>query len=499
MKEASEVLLGRYRLDEVVGVGGMGRVMRAYDEVLQRVVAVKILGESLSADAAAVERFHREARIAAGLSHPGIAHIFDFGEHDGRPFIVMEHLDGEDLHSRIQREGRIEVFVAAEIAQRVAQALEHAHRAGAVHRDVKPGNIFITTTGEVKLTDFGIARAAAHATVTTTGAVIGTYHYVSPEQINGLPATAASDIYALGCVLFESLAGRPPFEGDTPAAVAMARVAGAAPRVRDVEQGIPADLDEIVARATARRPEDRYSSAGEMASALHRVTSAGPTQPILLGPRPASPARAGRGVDPTAVVSTGPATEVAPPTTPPAPSPARRRRSSARRVLAMGALTLLVAAFVALARVPGGGPQPQVVLVPTFTGMSLANAERLAADNRLQVTSAAELSERPEGEVLRQNPGPGQEAAIGSVVRLVVSAGGVKVPELVGTKLEDALERLESLGLVANITGNNDPEDDDRVSAQDPPSGTLVARETAVRLTIEARNDRPGRRGRGRG
>ncbi|MGH2812555.1 MAG: protein kinase domain-containing protein, partial [Actinomycetota bacterium] len=180
-----KTLAGRYRVGDQIGRGGMGTVAKARDEVLDRTVAVKLLKDSLSGDEDAVRRFQREARIAAGLGHPGIAHVFDFGEEDGVPFIVMEYLDGLDLHTRVRHEGRMDPVEAAVIVARVADALQHAHAAGAVHRDVKPGNIFLTRGGEVKLTDFGIARTTGQATITATGAVMGTYLYLSPEQIEG--------------------------------------------------------------------------------------------------------------------------------------------------------------------------------------------------------------------------------------------------------------------------------------------------------------------------
>src|SRR5438874_740866 len=220
-----DVTLGdRYRLIERIASGGMGTVWRAEDLVLHRPVAVKVLSESLGADAKFVERFRREARAAAGLSHPNVAGIFDYGEDGDTPFMVMELIEGETLAGRLRREGGLPPAEAARIASEIASALQAAHDAGVVHRDVKPANVMLTPRGECKVMDFGIAAAAWATPLTATGATIGTASYLSPEQAGGSKATPASDVYALGCVLYEMLTGRPPFTGDNPVAVAAAHI-----------------------------------------------------------------------------------------------------------------------------------------------------------------------------------------------------------------------------------------------------------------------------------
>src|SRR6266700_2763207 len=233
---------GRYRLVQRIASGGMGTVWRAEDTVLHRPVAVKILSDALGHDARFVERFRREAQAAAGLSHPNVAGVYDYGEDGDTPYMVMELIAGETLAERLHREGRLPPEEAARIAFEIAMALQAAHEAGLVHRDVKPGNVMITPRGEVKVMDFGIAAAAWAAPLTATGTTIGTASYLSPEQASGERATPPSDVNALGCVLHEMLIGRPPFTGSTPVAVAAAHIHERPRAVRDLDPGIPASL-----------------------------------------------------------------------------------------------------------------------------------------------------------------------------------------------------------------------------------------------------------------
>ncbi|HEX9312695.1 MAG TPA: protein kinase, partial [Actinomycetota bacterium] len=224
MAQIDVVLGGRYRLVRRIAAGGMGSVWEAEDTLLHRRVAVKVLSEALAEDGRFVERFRREARATAGLSHPNVAGVFDYVEDGDRPFLVMELIEGETLADRLARQGRLPWREAAAIIEPAAAALEAAHRAGIVHRDVKPGNIMITRTGHVKVMDFGIAAATWAAPLTATGAAMGTATYISPEQASGKGAGPESDVYSLGVVLYEMLTGRPPFTRHTPVAVAMAHV-----------------------------------------------------------------------------------------------------------------------------------------------------------------------------------------------------------------------------------------------------------------------------------
>ena len=234
------VLGGRYRLVGRIASGGMGTVWEARDETLERPMAVKVLNEGLADDPRFAERFRREARSAAGLSHPNIAGVFDYGEDDGRPYIVMELIDGEDLAERLARVGQLDPQQAATIGAEVATALAHAHGAGIVHRDVKPANVMLTREGEVKVTDFGIAAPLEGSTgLTMTGSVMGTSRYISPEQAAGERATPASDVYSLGVVLYETLAGAPPFVRESPVATALAHLHDQPQPVRELRPETP--------------------------------------------------------------------------------------------------------------------------------------------------------------------------------------------------------------------------------------------------------------------
>src|ERR1700704_6196061 len=276
-----QTVLGRYRLGEAIGAGGMGTVLRGHDEVLGREVAVKLLREELAADERSLARFRQEARIAASLSHPGIASVYDFAEEAGRPAIVMELLDGQDLHTILQREGPMEPRRCAGILAQAADAPPYAHGLGAVQRGLKAAHIFLTRSGAVKITDFGVAYAAGANQLTTTGALIGTPDYLSPEQVRGQRATAASDIYSLGCVAFQLVTGTVPFAGDNSIAAATARLDAPAPSARSLNPSVAPDLDAVISRSLAEEPRDRFPSAAAMARALRSAAGVtGNTAPM---------------------------------------------------------------------------------------------------------------------------------------------------------------------------------------------------------------------------
>ena len=335
-------LSGRYRLQRLIATGGMGQVWEAVDSRLGRRVAVKVLKQEFSSDPEFVERFRAEARTVAMLNHPGIAAVHDYGETDmdgeGRTaYLVMELVNGEPLNSVIKRTGRLSLRHALDMLEQTGRALQVAHAAGLVHRDVKPGNILITPTGQVKLTDFGIAKAVDAAPVTQTGMVMGTAQYIAPEQALGHDATAASDVYALGVVGYEAVSGKRPFTGDGALTVAMKHI-------KETPAPLPADLPpnvrELIEITLVKNPGMRYRNGGQFADAVAAVRA---------GRRPPRPNSAPTiRATPSAIPGSSPRLPAAPATTGTRPRAvtAGHRPQSARRTFSSGQRALLWAAGV---------------------------------------------------------------------------------------------------------------------------------------------------------
>lgn len=440
----------RYELGETLGFGGMSEVHLARDLLLHRDVAIKVLRADLARDPTFYLRFRREAQNAAALNHPTIVQVFDTGEattpEGPLPYIVMEFVDGETLRDVLRAEGHVKPRQAMTWIADVAAALHFSHQNGIVHRDVKPANVMIDKSGAVKVMDFGIARVLADTgnSVTQTAAVIGTAQYLSPEQARGESVDARSDVYSLGCVLFELLTGEPPFTGDSPVAVAYQHVREDPPTPSSVLAGVPPELDSVVLKAMSKNPANRYQSAAEMRSDLMKVLAGGkPGAPMVMSDE-----------DRTALIDTGPRARVARV----GPSGSHRRDDddpppSSRKALkyaGFGALALLVIVAVTLLLIrPWGSDETPQISIPRVADMSADAARAELEKMGFRVNSRDEPSTTvPAGAPTRTTPGEGVRADKGSSVTLYVSTGPQRqqIPDLRGKTPEEATTELSNLG-----------------------------------------------------
>lgn len=435
MVEGAGLLAGRYRFERKLTSGGMGSVFRATDEKLGRTVAIKMLREDIATEPRFIDRFRKEARAAAALTHPNIAAVHDHGEEDGRPYIVMELVEGRDLSELLKEEGPLAPARAVALSIQILDALDHAHAAGLVHRDVKPGNVMVTASDHVKVTDFGISRAVGDTTLTAIGSIIGTVKYMSPEQASGERVGPAADLYSLGVVLYEMLTNAVPHTGDSPITVAMRHVMDDIPPPSQLNAAVPLELDEIVAQATARDPAHRFSSAQEMKAALSAAL--GERHTLTLGadapvPLPAEEGHTGR-VDQTMP-------EDRRQTVWPIPGDRYDPARVGRKVVAGFIILALIAAGAFAWRFASrvnernearaaATATPVLVAVPDVEGLSAeAAAEELDAEGLL-TTNQTVQSDESEGTVVRQTPEAGTEVDEGSRVTLLVSAGSEKDKE----------------------------------------------------------------------
>ena len=501
------LISGRYRLIAPLGEGGMATIWRAVDEQLDREVAVKLLRPQFSADAGFAARFKQEARSAGGLSHPNIVSVYDYGTDgiDGEQYIVMELVEGQDLSKILHDRGALSIEDAIRVAIGVAGALEVAHRKGIVHRDVKPGNILITDHGDVKVTDFGIARAVAEASMTVTGTTLGSVHYFSPEQARGDEVTGASDVYALAIVLFEMLTGRRPFEGDSAAAVALKRLSEDPPTPSAIGHPIPLGLEAILMRALERDQTNRYPDAGAFAEALRvwrRDPDAAPAAIATGGA--ATVARTPAAGEPTVYVPprvTRPADRmpVAPP--PRRADPYERPRDDGQpwwiwllavlAVLLLGAIGFLAVQLFGGADDPSPSPSAAAVTVPDCEGVALTTLR----GRLVELGLTPEVEEEPsdevdEGDVIRCEPRSGEQVEEGSTLRVFVSTGEeeVQVPSLRGQTQQQAEATLRDFGLTVGEI-DFEPHADiptGSVITSDPPAGNTVEAGSQVHLVLSS-------------
>jgi eukaryotic-like serine/threonine-protein kinase len=462
----------RYELGEVIGRGGMAEVHEGQDLRLGRRVAVKILRPDLARDPSFQARFRREAQSAASLNHPNIVAVYDTGEDQLAPsadepgavvpYIVMEYVDGMTLRELMSSGRRLLPERAMEIADGTLAALDYSHRHGIVHRDIKPGNVMLTRGGDVKVMDFGIARALADSgqTMTATSAVLGTAQYLSPEQARGEMVDSRSDIYSTGCLVYELLTGRPPFMGDSPVSVAYQHVSEQPVPPSQLDPSVPATIDAIVLKALAKRPENRYQSAADMRSDVERAIAGLPVTAAI-----------------APVVADGDPTRAMAPI---AEDPEDDKRSPWVWVgLVLGVIAVGVAT-VLLGRAIFGTPAVEMVAVPDLSGLSVEDAQTELATFGLvlgeQTPQAS--NDRPKDTILSQNPAANDQIQKGQAVDVVVSTGKeqVEVPDLVNlSSPEDARALLQQNGL---LLGPVKQVDSDKAAGtvlrQDPDAGTQV-------------------------
>lgn len=482
MTSEPRLLAGRYRVDELIGRGGMASVYRGYDTTLDRVVALKILRRELAEDSAFRTRFRQEAQSASRMAHPAVVRVYDAGEDtvvgpDGaarpEPFIVMELVHGRTLQA-ILASDPLAPDQAVRYVDGILEALQYSHRAGVVHRDIKPGNVMVTDSGRVKVMDFGIARAASDSssTVAETSAILGTAAYFSPEQAKGEPVDARADLYSTGVVLYELLTGRPPFRGESPVAVAYQHVSEAPVPPGELAPDVPPALDAVVLRALAKDPYQRFQDASSFRDALREaLTGRAPTarelrelSSDLYGPSPRQAAETARSLRQLATDTTMRRTQSGPPV-------AWIWAGVAVLAVLLGSVLFWVVTIQPREPVPNSSR-----IVPDVVTMSYDRAERVITDTDL-VAVRRDVSDAavPAGSVVRTDPPAGTSVAPGGTVTIFVSTGvrTVPMPTVAGLPEQGARDALTAAGLrVGTITPRNDP---------DLAAGTVIEAATADR------------------
>lgn len=452
-------LLGnRYEILVQLGGGGMAIVYKGRDTILNRLVTIKLLRSEYTSDEDFVRRFRREAQSVASLSHPNIVSIYDVGQEKDMHYLVMEYVDGEDLRSIIKRGGPMDPEWAVRTARQICDALDHAHENNIVHRDVKPHNILITRSGRAKLTDFGIAREASAATVTTTDTIIGSVHYLSPEQARGELAGPKSDIYSLGVVLYEMLTGSVPFSGDTPISIALKHVQASPEPLTRRKPGIPVELERVVMRALQKDPDKRFKSVREMSFQLEEALGGGDADTTRIIAVDRGDMQALKGADQYSQV----------------------RRKPDRRLSPAGwTVIILMAALIIAGGVYSYNRFVNVpeVKVPRVVGKTVQEAQIILAEKGLQNKVKEQYHPtEPEGIVIAQDYGPNDPPVkINRVVTLTVSKGADlrTVPNLVKLSIIDARIRLTEAGF--------EPEDPPReVNSSEIEKGHVVSQQPAA-------------------
>jgi serine/threonine-protein kinase len=489
MSLAGQVFSSRYEIEREVARGGMAEVYLARDQLLNRPVALKCLFPEYAREPSFVERFRREAQAAANLNHPNIVAIYDWGQESGTYFIVMEYVEGRSLRDLLRAEAPLDPNLTAEVGAEIASALAFAHRSGVVHRDVKPGNVLLTRAGNVKVTDFGIARAGASDALTQTGSVMGTATYFSPEQAQGEPVDGRSDVYSLGVVLYEMVTGVAPFSGDSPVAVAYKHVREepTAPSQRNPD--VPPDLERIILTAMAKDPDLRYQTADDLRADLLRFRRGRPlaSAPVtaLVSEVPTSA---------TAAAATG--AYAATMATPKVDDRGRAAEGAAYERKRRNPALVTTLVLLALAALIGGilfaaiklGDSQGHVTVPNVVGETASQATKDLEAKHLVADIKSIADARPKGQVVKQNPLGGTSITKNSSVKIYVSTGAkpVKIPlDIVNKSFTDAKNELTRLGfVVASEDKASDTIPKDFVVDSRPAPGTTASQNSTVTLLV---------------
>ena len=504
-----QVLAGRYEVRDLIGRGGMAEVHLGYDKRLSRIIAIKLLRSDIAGDVTFQARFRREAQSAAALNHPTIVAVYDSGEEEltdpngsarSVPYIVMEYVEGHTVRELLGDGEAVPIPEAVEITTGVLDALEYSHRAGIVHRDIKPGNIMLTSTGAVKVMDFGIARAIedSAATVTQTHAVVGTAQYLSPEQARGEIVDARSDLYSTGCLLYELLTGQPPFTGDSAVAIAYQHVREIPKPPSALAADVPESLDRVVLKALAKARDDRYQDAAHMrtellAAARGMAVSAPATEtwqsttamPSATAPSPAPPAPP---------ISTQPS---APEQT------AEDKRPRRRWWVWMLIILLLILAGIVIGMLASGlpgsrhpnetpSPTATAAIVPNVSNMSEDDAKSAIEDVGLTFVRGDDVSSDTvdEGLAISSDPGAGTSAVLGTEVTVSFSSGSatVKVPDVSGMTQSEARKEIENANLTwGDVTTEDSPGTQaGQVIRSNPAAGNPVSRGATVSVVVSS-------------
>ncbi|MGA0856989.1 MAG: Stk1 family PASTA domain-containing Ser/Thr kinase [Candidatus Nanopelagicales bacterium] len=484
MSESIRIIGDRYQLGQAIGYGGMAEVYLGTDLKLGRDVAVKILRPDLARDPVFLNRFRREAQSAAGLNHRNIVSVYDTGEDEIEqgvskvlvPWIVMEKVEGYTLKQILKSGRKISPERALDITSGILSALEFSHRNGIVHRDIKPANIMITQHGDVKVMDFGIARAVtdASATATHSNTVLGTAQYLSPEQAKGETVDSRSDLYSTGCVLFELLTGRPPFTGESPVAIAYQHVSEMPPIASGINPDVPLTYDPVVQKALAKTSAERYQTAGEMRADVEL---------LLKGFAPTEVTSA-RDIDKTQTIASV------------NPSEKTEKTMNKSRVGiivggAAGAIALVVGAIMLVTTLINPAPVTQVT-VPDIVGLTIdqANTNLIAEGLVLGEVEYQVAPDRPVNTIISQNPGKETEVNKGTAVNVIVSKGKgqVQVPDLINyVSVDDARQALYAVGLTLGpVTYEDSDKPKETVLGTDPIAGTVVDEGTAISVVVSS-------------